>query len=373
MPRKAEIRGIERTGRKSKYGISYPRPGKTPRRVFYESKAERDRELKKAVTVASIHGTEVLAMTAADVQLVRELRTILPDGIDPREAARYYMANNCADQDCTLADGIKEYLHILQVRQLSKEYQAHVKRSLERLMSRIGPDRLLAEITTNELMAEFAALPYAARTLYNYQKYFKTFFAWTVDRGYCGRTPMAGVKAVSVPETEPKFLTVPDVQELFKTCMAHNPKVAPYLALSFFAGLRSSSIPRLAREDIKFKEKGITMPGAKHKTGRRFYVDGFEPNLWAWLEPWRHLDRLPVLGVSTISKWRQLLYLRAGVEYPKNGGRHSFCTYHVGLYGDAGKTATLLTHRGNVSVLYNHYRGNAGRDDAEDYFSIMPD
>jgi hypothetical protein len=57
---------------------------------------------------------------------------------------------------------------------------------------------------------------------------------------------------------------------------------------------------------------------------------------------------------------------------PHNALRHSFCTFHCALYGDAGKTATLLTHRGNVAILYQHYKGNAGRPDAERYFGIMP-
>jgi hypothetical protein len=57
---------------------------------------------------------------------------------------------------------------------------------------------------------------------------------------------------------------------------------------------------------------------------------------------------------------------------PHNALRHSFCTYHVAMHGDAGKTATLLTHRGNVSILYEHYRGNATRAAGEAYFNLRP-
>ena len=41
------------------------------------------------------------------------------------------------------------------------------------------------------------------------------------------------------------------------------------------------------------------------------------------------------------------------------------------LYGDAAKTAILLTHR-NQAMLYQHYRGRATKSDAEAYFSIVP-
>jgi len=62
----------------------------------------------------------------------------------------------------------------------------------------------------------------------------------------------------------------------------------------------------------------------------------------------------------------------ARVEMPRNTFRHSFCAYHITLYGDAGKTATLLTHRGNVSILYEHYKGNTSRADGEQWFGIEP-
>ena len=45
------------------------------------------------------------------------------------------------------------------------------------------------------------------------------------------------------------------------------------------------------------------------------------------------------LGVSqaTVARW---------LNGTAQSVRHSFCTYHVALYGDAGRTATLLTQRG---------------------------
>jgi len=56
-----------------------------------------------------------------------------------------------------------------------------------------------------------------------------------------------------------------------------------------------------------------------------------------------------------------------------NALRHSFFSYHVALDGDAGKTTTLLTRRGNVAILYAHYKGNASKADAEKYFETQPD
>jgi hypothetical protein len=66
----------------------------------------------------------------------------------------------------------------------------------------------------------------------------------------------------------------------------------------------------------------------------------------------------------------ELAGMLATTTMPHNALRHSFCTYHVALYGDAGNTATLLTHRGNVSILYEHYRGNATRKQAQQWFGL---
>jgi hypothetical protein len=109
------------------------------------------------------------------------------------------------------------------------------------------------------------------------------------------------------------------------------------------------------------------------KNKRRVYLDGYEANLWQWL-CWA---RDNALGGFNLTK-RQWVAIRgrvaqaAGVKMPHNALRHSFCSYHVALHGDAGKTATLLTHRGNVSILYEHYKGNAKKADAVKHFGILP-
>ena len=56
---------------------------------------------------------------------------------------------------------------------------------------------------------------------------------------------------------------------------------------------------------------------------------------------------------------------------PKNCFRHSFVTYHVALYRDAGKTALLVSHR-NQQILFQHYLGIATKEQAERYFQIVP-
>jgi integrase len=374
MPKVGEIRPIERSdGRKNKYGISYPRPGKPPKRVFqWSSKSARDEQLAEDRREAARDGTAGLTASAADVRLLADLREMLPENVDPREAVRFFVEYHRQRVELVpLSDAVRGFLHGLQVRELSWEYIGHCRRELDRLLAALGPDVALPDISGSDMVRFFAALPLAPRTKSNYRDHYDRFFRWCMRQGWLERSPMEGMDAIRVAETDPNVVPVADVRAFFAECMKSNPKAAPFMALSFFAGLRSSQIPRLKRGDLNFEERGITMPGATHKTRRRFYVEGHEENLWAWLEPLRKKRSWKPFADSTFRDWREKIYLRAGVEYPHNGARDSFCSYHIALHNDASRTATLLTHRG-VNMLYGHYRGKATRRDAVEYFKTVP-
>lgn len=373
MARTAEIRPVYRAdGRKNKYGISYPRKGLPPMRVFrWSTKAARDAQLAIDRRLGATDGTAGLAASATDVRMVSELREMLPANVDPREAVRFYLEHHRPAVSRGFFDAVNDYLHNLQIRQLSWEYIGHCRRELDRLGLFLGQDVPLGRITGTDLAQFFAILPLAPRTKSNYRDHYDRFFKWCIKAGFLAHSPMEAIDDIRVAETDPNVMPVTDVRAFFAECMASNPGAAPFMALSFFAGLRSSQIPRLKRGDINFDERGITMPGATHKTRKRFYVEGHEGNLWAWLEPLRTVEAWKPFADSTFRDWREKIYLLAGIEYPHNGARDSFCSYHIALHNDASRTATLLTHRG-VNMLYGHYRGKATRRDAVEYFGIAP-
>ena len=370
MAKRASIHAIERRDlSRKKYGISIPRPGATARRVFFDTKKERDQELNKMLRLAAVEGTAPLTVRASDVQLLRDLREILPPDVDPREAARFWMETRTPGAECSVREAVRDHLHSLQLRKLSYDHREHVKTALDRMAAVLGADRLVSSVTDKELTAFFHALPFAARTLANNQQYIRSFFKWCVAAGHCVRSPMASHGRIRVDQAEVSFLPVGDVEKFFKAAADLHRPALPLFALSFFAGFRTSQLERVRRADINFEARGITLPAASHKTGRRFYVEGYPDNLWRWLEPVQKMHRLPKVPKSTLIQWRAKAAAEAGIHYPHNGGRHSFCSYHIALHGDASRTASLLTHRG-VSMLYQHYRGNAKKADAEKYFSI---
>jgi integrase len=51
--------------------------------------------------------------------------------------------------------------------------------------------------------------------------------------------------------------------------------------------------------------------------------------------------------------------------------RHSFATYHLAYFQDAGKTAHELGHH-NPDMLFAHYRNLATEAQGREWFSIFP-
>jgi integrase len=142
------------------------------------------------------------------------------------------------------------------------------------------------------------------------------------------------------------------------------------LALEAFAGLRHSSAARLVRSDLDFHESGVVMAGAKHKTGRRHYVDGFPRNLWRWL---RHAPAdCWTLKPRAYAQHKALAFARGNVKNPGNVWRHTFATMHLAAFKDAPALGTLLTHR-NLTMLYSHYKGRGvAKSTARAFFLITP-
>jgi hypothetical protein len=62
----------------------------------------------------------------------------------------------------------------------------------------------------------------------------------------------------------------------------------------------------------------------------------------------------------------------AGIEnWPHNGLRHSFSSYHLAQYGDGNKTAVQMGHR-DQNVVHNHYKALVLADDAAKYWALVP-
>jgi len=206
-------------------------------------------------------------------------------------------------------------------------------------------------------------------TVSHHRKSLSAFYNYAVRVKWVSENPCAAIPSPRIVRREDVGgLSLCDAFEFFRA--NRDERAIGRLAAEAFGGLRYSSAARLAFADLDFENAAITMPAAKHKTGRRFYVDGWPRNLWRWLRHapragWEQVQR----GYAEDKKWA---FARARVKNTGNVLRHTFATMHLAAFRDGAATAVLLTHR-DINMLLTHYRGRGvSRTVARAYFCITP-
>lgn len=291
--------------------------------------------------------------------------------MDPVQVAQQWLANR---RQTGLQSTIKageasdRYLAARKADGIARATLKHAEKDMSRFKAEFGSG-LLAEIRPDQVREWLARLPFSEVTKRNHYKRVNAFFTWARIEGLAGFNPCESIKSPARQSDEVSVLPAAAAEKLFATAWKLIPEVCARLSLEAFAGLRFSSAARLAKEDVNFLEKGVTLPASKIKTRRRHYIDGLPANLWAWLkaapaDAWSLTER-QYLALKSQA------FLLAQVSNPGNVLRHSFCSYHVALHKDAARTAVLLCHA-NPSMLYQHYKGRATEKDAKRYFAIRP-
>jgi integrase len=133
----------------------------------------------------------------------------------------------------------------------------------------------------------------------------------------------------------------------------------------YFAGLRSSEATRLAESEIK--PGFIEVTARKSKTRRRRLVK-IEPCLAAWLALG---GELPLRDFNNRYRWfTAALKTEKGITWPHNVTRHSFVSYHLAQFQNAGKTALEAGH--TEQMVFAHYREVVTAASAAAYWNILP-
>jgi integrase len=353
------------------YGVKWTLSGKRKFKFFTTKKA-RDAFFTDLQTQERKHGLSILNMSADEAAIMRRCVDLLGNSSAVLHACEEY-AKKINLVEIKPESAYQEYLKEIQTLSSSADHYRQKRVTLSRLIHSM-PGKF-AEWTAESAREWIFSLnkQFASLTVKNHAKYALAFCNWCIKRRYLNENVFKDAPIPDIIMPEPEFLKVLEMEKLFKTAVEKYPESVAYFALGAFAGLRSSATARLEINAIDFEQKGILIRADQSKNKRRIYIDGHEPNLWAWLE-WAKKNA-PHGFEITKRQWdaiRGKVAIAAKVKMPHNALRHSFCSYHVALYGDAGKTATLLTHRGNVAILYEHYKGNAARTEAEKYFNILP-
>jgi integrase len=145
-------------------------------------------------------------------------------------------------------------------------------------------------------------------------------------------------------------------------------KIALYLAIAGFAGIRAAEIMRLEWKDFNFARGHITVAADKAKTATRRLVP-ILPNLAEYLRPYRG-----VTGALFKMKddERAINFAKqSGIDpWPNNCLRHSYASYRLAATQDAQRVALEMGNSPNILIV--NYRELADEHDAKAWFAIAP-
>lgn len=223
----------------------------------------------------------------------------------------------------------------------------------------------LASVTVADIESWLDAADWAQRTKRGYLADVRTLFNFAVRRGMVANNPAAAVELPALESRPPAIHSPSQVRAVLRFALEYDRNLCRALAVRYFAGLRSAELERIEEMDIG--REFVEVPAHKAKTRRRRLVT-IQPALAAWLELG---GALPIRDVS--NRWRMFtakLLAATGVPWPANVTRHSFCSYHLAEFQNAGKTALESGH--SEAMLFAHYRALVTPAAAAEFWSIRP-
>lgn len=274
----------------------------------------------------------------------------------------------------TVAEAIAEYIADAKANNLRPASVRSLRYRMKVMEARIG-ERPICEITKLDADKWIDSLPLTPMTKKQHRVMAHGLFNFAIDKGYYGAenpfTMKRGRRKYHADEIMPECMRWRDVRKIMDAAIEREPSMIPALAVGFFAGVRTNELRQLDWQQIDLAAGRITVLSAVAKRRRSRYIT-MEPNLVAWLVPYRQEKGMIAPDGE---KWRSRLDAvreKASVDWPHNAMRHSYASHHLVKHNDAARTALQLGHGRDLSMLFEHYRSVVTPEDATAYFDIQP-
>ena len=321
----------------------------------------------------------------------------LTGGANPVEVALFWLRHNGGHSGAAFkAREVVEKYPSVRSKPVQQQAALHLRRFVdafgERVFTSITPEEI-QEWANGLKIERIAGRVPSPTTVLHHLKSLRALWSAAIRQRWASYN---AAEAVPLPHRggegdEVNILTVGETRRLFAS--NRDAVCVGRLALEAFGGLRYSSAARITRDDILLGERGIVMPGRKHKSGKRHFVSGWPANLWKWIRHAR--PECWEVGARAYLDLKRAAFARAGLKPEarskkeevgrkkwtdaeaavlatrRNALRHSFASYHLAAFKDQGLTAYLMT-KTSISSLNNDYRGRATEREARGYFSIVP-
>jgi integrase len=311
-----------------------------------------------------------------------------------RDYKRTFIASNAS---VSVSDAIEAFLAHQEAEGSSSRHLASQKSRLNRISSDLG-GRLVSSITVGDFTDWLNSLR-ATRadkegdkltpvTRQNLCRTLRSFFSFAIERGWTLSNPVPIAKRAKnrtskLAKSKPPAVLLPaDVCRFMNAVATCASRLVPFWSLKFFAGIRDAEAARMDWSMIDLKTKEIHIPATVSKTGEARTVK-ILPNLAAWLKPHakqsgsiapgdmaRRYDYKKVLAsLATRNKKGEIT---KEFVFPSNAARHSFGTFHLFHFRNAGETALQLGHKSNPAMLHEHYKNPTAEKHSSAFWNINP-
>lgn len=282
------------------------------------------------------------------------------------EAAQFFM-RHAGDElvSCTVPALAARYLE-------QKKADGCSERHMEDLHSRLGRFSEAFEdeieiISTTDIQNWLNELKVAGRTKNNYRRQVVALFKFAQAQGHLIKgedTAADGVSKARDTGGEIEIFSVASMTTLLES--AEDDYIRLYIALGAFTGLRSAELKRLDWSEIDTEGGYIEVKATKSKTAQRRLVP-IQPNLKKWLKPLVK-SKGSVFVHKTINHMVSEFAREQGIEWVKNGLRHSYASYRLADCHDAPKVALEMGN--SPQIIFRNYRELVPPAEAKKWWGI---
>ena len=373
MPKRAALKPVETNRETAKWMVNLPeRYSQTGRRErhFFETKAVAQTFCDQIKTKVANYGSQAQVLSPTLVEQAAQafeklsaykvsLNTVVEDWIARRKQATTSVPFSQLLDD--FANGGR------QQRPRSSSYRRSITQIRNRLVTL--QEQLVSEITPHDVEIAVQGMTPSVR---NYTlRILSCAFNLGISRGYMSENPVRKVEQTHVFSKEIAVFTPLQVAAVMSAAEKNDQELIPFLAISFFAGVRRSELLRMDWSYVQLAENYIRLPKSITKTRQARHIP-IEKNLANWLVPHAQSSGVIVPFSSNVLRNRErILRTKHKVPSIKHGPRHCYGTFWLAMHGNIDRLMLSMGHT-DFETTQEHYAKAATQKEARAFWEIQP-
>jgi integrase len=286
-----------------------------------------------------------------------------------------------------LDDAVEKFNAWLEKSSFRDRTQSNLRLRVKVFTNSIGNLRI-ADITPDIIYGYLEARSVAKASKDNDRRALSRFFAWCIERPQKWITTNPARKETRERRgpgaSSPSILTVGECEKLLRSAENHRGgRLAPYVAICLFGGLRPFEARRIAVSQINLADGEIRLEGLQTKTGSPRVIT-ICPTLRAWIKAFQGKPFYP-------ANWRRdfdIIKTAAGYgnpdrlskalrekqpslkPWPDDVMRHTAISHYFRETGSYGRTAEQFGN--SEAIIKKHYQGRVSSEDTKAFYALMP-